>query len=85
MTCPGAVMVNLLGYEDSDSDYLEKRQQLAQIPNAKVYWYGKTASRPGGKLGHVTVLLEGSKVDLRALGIEAARAIESVWYPNDRQ
>ena len=85
MTCPGAVMVNLLGYEDSDSDYLEKRQQLAQIPNAKVYWYGKTASRPGRKLGHVTVLLEGSKVDLRALGIEAARAIESVWYPNDRQ
>ena len=85
MTCPGAVMVNLLGYEDSECDYIEKRQQLAQIPNAKVYWYGKTASRPGRKLGHITVLLEGDKTDLRALGMETAKAIESVWYPNNRQ
>jgi hypothetical protein len=26
-------MVNLLGYEDSDSDYLTQRQQIAAIPH----------------------------------------------------
>ncbi|MBE9040481.1 5-(carboxyamino)imidazole ribonucleotide synthase [Oscillatoriales cyanobacterium LEGE 11467] len=82
MTCAGAVMVNLLGYETSNSDYLEKRQQLMQIPNTRVYWYGKTESRPGRKLGHVTVLLDGTHADLRKSGIEVARKIESIWYPN---
>ena len=53
----GAVMVNLLGYESAESDYLEKRKKLAQIDGAFVHWYGKKVSRPGRKLGHVTVLL----------------------------
>ncbi|MDY6940477.1 MAG: 5-(carboxyamino)imidazole ribonucleotide synthase [Cyanobacteriota bacterium] len=82
MTSPGAVMVNLLGYEDSKRDYGEKRQQLAQIPNAKVYWYDKTESRPGRKLGHVTVLLDESSSGLRNAAMEAAKAIESIWYPS---
>ncbi|NMG05391.1 5-(carboxyamino)imidazole ribonucleotide synthase [Brasilonema sp. UFV-L1] len=58
MICPSAVMVNLLGYEISQSDYITKRQQIQQIPQARVHWYGKTESRPGRKLGHVTVLLD---------------------------
>ncbi|WP_017316050.1 5-(carboxyamino)imidazole ribonucleotide synthase [Mastigocladopsis repens] len=57
MICPTAVMVNLLGYEISQSDYITKRQQIEQIPHAHLHWYGKTESRPGRKLGHVTVLL----------------------------
>jgi hypothetical protein len=40
-------MVNLLGYEHSTSDYAEKRQRLAEIPNATVHWYHKTPAAPG--------------------------------------
>ncbi|MGI0485568.1 5-(carboxyamino)imidazole ribonucleotide synthase [Pantanalinema rosaneae CENA516] len=77
MRSPAAVMVNLLGYEHSQSDYLSQRQQLAALPGAHVHWYGKTESRPGRKLGHVTVLLpenDRSQLD------QVAAAIESIWY-----
>lgn len=79
LTCAGAVMVNLLGYESATSDYAEQRQQLSQIPNAHLYWYGKTASRPGRKLGHVTVCLSEaqSRSDAEAIG----QQIEGIWYP----
>ncbi len=79
LTCDGAVMINLLGYEHSQSDYLDKRQQLAEIPGAAVHWYGKPESRLGRKLGHVTVLLEGSS-HLRQRAIEIGQTIESIWY-----
>ncbi|MCX7594898.1 MAG: 5-(carboxyamino)imidazole ribonucleotide synthase [Fischerella sp.] len=77
--CPCAIMVNLLGYEKSQSNYIAKRQQLEQIPQAHVYWYGKTESRPGRKLGHVTVLLSNQNRD-QAMAI--AQTIENIWYPN---
>ncbi len=77
MTVPAAVMVNLLGYESSTSDYQKKRDRLAAIPHAHVHWYGKTESRPGRKLGHVTVLLD--KCD-RQTAISIAAQIESIWY-----
>jgi len=35
-------MVNLLGYEYAQNDYLPQRQQLAALPHAHVHWYGKT-------------------------------------------
>ncbi len=74
---PGAVMVNLLGYEYSENDYQQQRQQIEQIPQAHVHWYGKTASRPGRKLGHVTVLLDQkNRHQARAI----AQKIESIWY-----
>ena len=80
----GAVMVNLLGYESAESDYLEKRKQLAQIEGAFVHWYGKKESRPGRKLGHVTVLLDEEAVEkgriARAQAI--ARTVESIWNAN---
>lgn len=73
----GAVMVNLLGFEVSTFDYADKRALLAAIPNARVHWYGKTESRPGRKLGHVTVLTDTRDRDrLESL----AEAIESIWY-----
>lgn len=75
---PGAVMVNLLGYEVAESDYAEKRQHLAQVPNAHVYWYGKTVSRIGRKLGHVTVTLENEAGRSQALAI--AQQVEAIWY-----
>jgi 5-(carboxyamino)imidazole ribonucleotide synthase len=77
LTCGGAVMVNLLGYEYSQNDYLGKRQQLAQLPQSHVHWYGKTESRPGRKLGHVTVLLETPD---RATAQALAQKVESIWY-----
>ena len=74
MHCPSAVMVNLLGYESSQDDYQQKRQTLASLPGAFVHWYGKTESRPGRKLGHVTVLSNGNSVQ------EVIEKVESVWY-----
>ncbi|MEH2071346.1 MAG: 5-(carboxyamino)imidazole ribonucleotide synthase [Nostoc sp.] len=78
LQCAGAVMVNLLGYENSDSDYQSQRQQITKIPQAHVHWYGKTESRPGRKLGHVTVLLDNQN---RQQAIAIAQTIESIWYP----
>jgi 5-(carboxyamino)imidazole ribonucleotide synthase len=75
----GAVMVNLLGYENSHSDYQSKRQQLADIPQAHVHWYGKTESRPGRKLGHVTILLDNQNQDSASV---IAKTVEAIWYPS---
>ena len=74
----GAVMVNLLGFEESDSDYLEKRDRILAIPNSFVHWYGKT-SHPGRKLGHVTVVLDKEQLPHAKSAIEQ---IESIWYEN---
>jgi 5-(carboxyamino)imidazole ribonucleotide synthase len=76
--CPRAVMVNLLGYEKSHGDYSKQRQKLIDIPQAYLYWYGKTESRPRRKLGHITVLLEQQNRDVIESMIQT---IESIWYP----
>jgi 5-(carboxyamino)imidazole ribonucleotide synthase len=73
----GAVMVNLLGYEHSQSDYAKKRARLAAIPDAYVHWYGKSESRPGRKLGHITVLLSPNKLEQAQSLVEE---IETIWY-----
>lgn len=79
LRCAAAVMVNLLGYENSQSDYEQKRSHLLQIPQAHLHWYGKTESRLGRKLGHVTVLLDNQNQNE---AMDVARSIESIWYPN---
>lgn len=75
---PGAIMVNLLGYEESESDYQAKRNSILEIPHSFIYWYGKT-SRPGRKLGHVTVLLDAQQLTEAKSIIDK---IESIWYGN---
>ncbi|MEG4854436.1 5-(carboxyamino)imidazole ribonucleotide synthase [Microcoleus sp. B5-D4] len=81
LKCAGAVMVNLLGYESAQSDYLAKRKQLAQISGAFVHWYGKKESRPGRKLGHVTVVFDADKVAQgRSQALAIAQTVESIWY-----
>ncbi len=75
----GAVMVNLLGYEESESDYQVKREQILAIPQSYLHWYGKT-SRPGRKLGHVTVILEPEQLIQAKLIINK---VESIWYGSD--
>jgi 5-(carboxyamino)imidazole ribonucleotide synthase len=72
----GAVMVNLLGYEESESDYQVKRERILEISHSYLHWYGK-ASRPGRKLGHVTVLLEPEQLPQAKLIINR---VESIWY-----
>ncbi|AFY93631.1 5-(carboxyamino)imidazole ribonucleotide synthase [Chamaesiphon minutus] len=83
LTCGAAVMVNLLGYEDSQSDYLSHRQQISAIPNAYVHWYGKQ-SRIGRKLGHVTILVGADatldRQDYRIQAAALARQVETIWY-----
>ncbi|MEH2459097.1 5-(carboxyamino)imidazole ribonucleotide synthase [Nostoc sp.] len=86
LQCAGAVMVNLLGYENSHSDYQSQRQQIAEIHQAHLHWYGKTESRPGRKLGHVTVLLDNQNIEsatayANGVGPAIAQTIESIWYP----
>ena len=72
----GAVMINLLGFEESNSEYLEKRDRISKIPQSFVHWYGKT-SHPGRKLGHVTVLLDTRRLTQPQSIINN---IESIWY-----
>jgi 5-(carboxyamino)imidazole ribonucleotide synthase len=82
LTCLGAVMVNLLGYEDSQDDYLLKRQEISAIPNAFVHWYGKQ-SRIGRKLGHVTALVEidpsKTSQSYRQQAEALAGQVEAIW------
>ncbi|WP_310489008.1 5-(carboxyamino)imidazole ribonucleotide synthase [Chamaesiphon sp. VAR_69_metabat_338] len=83
LTCGGAVMVNLLGYEDTHSDYLTQRQQIAALPHTYLHWYGKQ-SRVGRKLGHVTLLVgtdaEHERQDYRSQAEALARQVEAIWY-----
>jgi len=76
LTCDRALMINLLGFETSTSDYAEVRAQLSQIPHVRVYWYGKQGARPGRNLGHVTVCLQAEDT---WPGI--TKQIETLWYP----
>jgi 5-(carboxyamino)imidazole ribonucleotide synthase len=82
LTCGGAVMVNLLGYEDSQDDYLAKRQQISSIPDTYIHWYGKE-SRIGRKLGHVTVLVSAgssqTSPSYRQQAEALARQVEMIW------
>jgi len=50
-----AIMLNLLGGPESDS--MDKVSRLAlETPGATLHLYGKAESRPGRKMGHVTVV-----------------------------
>lgn len=73
-----ALMVNILGYENSNHDYQEKRAQISKISQGFLHWYGKAESRVGRKLGHVTVLADSN---LESPIEEIALRIDSLWYP----
>ncbi|HHP7232878.1 MAG TPA: 5-(carboxyamino)imidazole ribonucleotide synthase [Xenococcaceae cyanobacterium] len=73
----GAVMVNLLGFETTPPDYQAQLSQISLLPHTQVHWYGKTESRPGRKLGHVTRLLTETEL---SQGKAIAERIEAIWY-----
>jgi 5-(carboxyamino)imidazole ribonucleotide synthase len=79
MNCTAAVMVNLLGFETATRDYAEQRQKLAAIPQAYVHWYGKGESRPGRKLGHVTVQYNGDPALIKPWAMAQVQTIEAIW------
>ena len=75
LVAPVAIMVNLLGFEQNVSDYLEKRQAIARFPNTHIHWYNKTSASVGRKLGHVTILAETYDI-----AIDLRDRIETIWY-----
>ncbi|CDN12342.1 MAG: 5-(carboxyamino)imidazole ribonucleotide synthase [Richelia sp.] len=79
LTYPCATMVNLLGYEQSKNQYLEKRQQIEQLAKTHLYWYGKNKSRLGRKMAHATTLLD---INDRSKAMAIANQIEAIWYPS---
>jgi 5-(carboxyamino)imidazole ribonucleotide synthase len=77
---PGALMVNLLGFENSEADYQRQRNELAALPQATVHWYGKQGSSPGRKLGHITLLLPGVTAGERAGQAEQLlERVRTIW------
>ena len=77
---PGALMVNLLGFEHSQSDYLEQRQALSGLPAATVHWYGKQGSSPGRKLGHITLVLDAELAEQRQeQAMERLEQVRRIW------
>jgi 5-(carboxyamino)imidazole ribonucleotide synthase len=77
---PGALMVNLLGFEESDNPYLELRHQLQALPYSHLHWYGKRLSRRGRKLGHITLLLHASDPGLRRReAMELLAQVGKIW------
>ncbi len=60
---PGALMVNLLGTDPVPTPEQERARldALAALPGAHLHWYGKAASAPGRKLGHLTIVLAATR------------------------
>ena len=84
LQCQQAVMVNLLGYENAEGDYAQKRAKLAEIPQAFVHWYNKTESRIGRKLGHITVLIDDLAHKNQSENLlSIIQKIEDIWYSNE--
>jgi 5-(carboxyamino)imidazole ribonucleotide synthase len=81
LQAPGALMVNLLGFEQRSAEdplaaYELQRQALAALPDAHLHWYGKAGASVGRKLGHVTLLLQ--QQDPAARRQEAMQRLEQV-------
>lgn len=75
MLQPAAAMANLLGdlWEDGEPNWAA----ALALPDIKLHLYGKSAPRPGRKMGHLTVLA-ASPEEARARVIEARDALRRV-------
>lgn len=71
---PAAVMINLLGTHNRDAQFDHCQNALAE-PNGYLHSYGKLRSKPGRKMGHLTLLgNDTEQTYVRAL--ELTRGIE---------
>ena len=82
LQAPVAVTVNVLGVDDGD--VAGRLPDALAVPGARVHLYGK-ASRPGRKIGHVTVLGEHVEPALTAARHAAAVLVGSAPSPQGRQ
>jgi len=73
MRAPVAATVNLLG-GPAPTDLGRRLPWALEVPGVHVHLYGKE-SRPGRKLGHVTVLGDDAEVALRAARMAADRLV----------
>lgn len=52
-----SAMVNLIGAEgETGSAQIENVETLLQIPGSYLHWYAKAITKPGRKMGHVTLV-----------------------------
>lgn len=73
-----AVMINILGAEDSNGPYAVKGlKRMMSVPGAKLYIYGKKTSKPRRKMGHITTT-GGTVKEALARAAKARRAVELV-------
>jgi 5-(carboxyamino)imidazole ribonucleotide synthase len=75
-----AAMANLLGdlWHDGEPNW----EAALAFPSVKLHLYGKTAARPGRKMGHLTALAPTAQ-EARTLVIEAREALKkSAAHPN---
>ena len=85
LVAPGALMVNLLGFEERNGDdpaaeYQDQRQALCNLPDAHLHWYGKAGSSVCRKLGHVTVLLRQSEPEARRQeAMQRLDQVRQIW------
>ena len=85
LVAPGALMVNLLGFEERNGDdpaaeYQDQRQALSNLADAHLHWYGKAGSSVGRKLGHVTVLLRQSEPEARRQeAMQRLDQVRQIW------
>jgi 5-(carboxyamino)imidazole ribonucleotide synthase len=76
----GALMVNLLGFDTGETDLTPKLKALEALSGAYLHWYGKQEVRPGRKLGHLTVVLEGESPEQRtAAAMARLEEVRNLW------
>lgn len=81
----GVLMINLLGYKWGREEYSSQRREIEELGGV-IHWYGKSKSRPGRKLGHVTFLLTAdSRESLDAQAQSLIQKVEAIWYGGSQQ
>jgi len=64
-----SAMVNLIGAEGNEgTPQIENQEKLLGIPGTYLHWYNKAVTRPGRKMGHVTLVnddLEALKTNIK--------------------
>ena len=78
---PGALMINLLGLENTEENPLEMRlSQIRNIEGAYLHWYNKEQESYGRKLGHVTFLLDSERSSTRReKAMALIKEVRTIW------
>ena len=75
-----AAMINLIGaYGHSGPALLEGLDEVLALDETYIHWYGKAETRPGRKMGHITVLADHEPA-LKAKIDKIRKAVRVVSY-----